>query len=126
MSHDHSDHVKGVGVLSRKYKIPVWMNRGTSEAARANLGNIHRLEHFETGRIFSVGKFKIHPFSVPHDCADPVGFRISMGTWRLGIATDSGHYHRAGNHRSDWRSRSWSWKVITIRSCSETALIRGS
>jgi phosphoribosyl 1,2-cyclic phosphodiesterase len=90
VSHGHSDHTKGVGVLSRKYKIPVWMNRGTIETASANLGKIHRVEHFDTGRIFSVGKFKIHPFSVPHDCADPVGFRISMGSCRLGIATDLG------------------------------------
>jgi phosphoribosyl 1,2-cyclic phosphodiesterase len=90
VSHGHSDHVKGVGVLSRKYKIPVWMNRGTLQTVQANLGKIHHMEFFETGRIFALGKFKIHPFSVPHDCTDPVGFRISMGSQRLGIATDLG------------------------------------
>jgi len=90
VSHGHSDHIKGVGVLSRKYKIPVWMNRGTWKAAEQSLGPLHCLEFFETGRIFQLGAFRIHPFSVPHDCADPVGFRISMGNCRLGIATDLG------------------------------------
>jgi len=90
ISHAHSDHTKGVGVLSRKYKIPVWINRATWEAAKHGIGRIHHLEFFETGRIFQLGGFRIHPFSVPHDCADPVGFRISMGTCRLGIATDLG------------------------------------
>ena len=90
VSHAHSDHIKGVGVLSRKYKIPVWMNRGTWEAAQQAVGKVHRLEFFETGRIFQVLRLRVHPFSVPHDCADPVGFRISYGTCRLGIATDLG------------------------------------
>jgi phosphoribosyl 1,2-cyclic phosphodiesterase len=90
VSHGHSDHVKGVGVLSRKYKLPVWMNRGTWSVAERALGKVHSLEFFDTGRIFRVANLRIHPFSVPHDCADPVGFRITSGTRRLGIATDLG------------------------------------
>ncbi len=90
VSHGHSDHVKGVGVLSRKLKLPVWMNLGTWEETQGSLGKIHALEMFETGRIFEVAGFRIHPFSVPHDSADPVGFRISCGCARLGIATDLG------------------------------------
>lgn len=90
VSHGHTDHVKGVGVLSRKYKIPVWMNQGTWEVAESQTGSVHCLEIFETGRIFETAGFKVHPFSVPHDCADPVGFRISRGSCRVGIATDLG------------------------------------
>ncbi len=90
VSHGHSDHVKGVGVLSRKFKLPVLMNRGTLSVTQNALGKIHTLQTFETGRIFQFAGFRIHPFSVPHDCADPVGFRISVGTARLGIATDLG------------------------------------
>jgi len=90
VTHGHSDHVKGVGVLSRKYKLPVWMNRGTWQVVKNSVGNIHKLEFFETGQIFECAGFRIHPFSVPHDCADPVGFRISRGSARLGIATDLG------------------------------------
>lgn len=90
VSHGHSDHVKGVGVLSRKYKIPVFMNRGTWNAVEGSVGQVHRIEFFQTGKSFEFCGFRIHPFSVPHDCADPVGFRISRGTARLGIATDLG------------------------------------
>ncbi len=90
VSHGHSDHVKGVGVLSRKYKLPLYMNSGTWEEIQHYVGRIHSLELFETGRAFQVACFKVHPFSVPHDSAEPVGFRISAGPARLGIATDLG------------------------------------
>lgn len=90
VSHAHSDHIKGVGVLSRKFDIPVFLNRGTMSRAHSALGKISRVEIFETGRSFELGCFKIHPFSVPHDCAEPVGFRISTGVTRIGIATDLG------------------------------------
>ncbi len=90
VSHGHSDHIKGVGVLSRKFKLPVWMNRGTWEAVAGQVGKVHELKIFETGRVFVVADFRVHPFSVPHDCADPVGFRISIGTAGVGIATDLG------------------------------------
>ncbi|MGC9028862.1 MAG: MBL fold metallo-hydrolase [Desulfomonilaceae bacterium] len=90
VSHGHSDHVKGVGVLSRKYKLPLYMNNGTWEEINRYIGQIHSLELFETGRAFQVACFKVHPFAVPHDSAEPVGFRISVGAARLGIATDLG------------------------------------
>ncbi|MDQ7781490.1 MAG: MBL fold metallo-hydrolase [Desulfomonilaceae bacterium] len=90
VSHEHSDHVKGVGVLSRKFKLPVYANLKTWNAVEQTLGEVHRVEIFETGKIFEIGGFRIHPFSVPHDCADPVGFRISCGTAKIGIATDLG------------------------------------
>ncbi len=90
ISHGHSDHVKGVGVLSRRYRIPVLANRGTWDTIEAGMGRVHSLEFFQTGRAFEFAGFRIHPFSVPHDCSDPVGFRISRGTARLGIATDLG------------------------------------
>jgi phosphoribosyl 1,2-cyclic phosphodiesterase len=90
VSHAHSDHVKGVGVLSRKFKLPVWMNQGTWSVVEESLGKLHKIEFFRTGGIFDVAGLRIHAFSVPHDCADPVGFRISNGTCRMAIATDLG------------------------------------
>lgn len=90
VSHAHSDHIKGVGVLSRKFNIPVYMNKGTWNAANGALGKISRVELFETGKTFGLGCFRIHPFSVPHDCAEPVAFRITCGSTRIGIATDLG------------------------------------
>ena len=90
VSHAHSDHVKGVGVLSRKFKLPVFINQKTLDVAANALGKLHRTEVFRTGSLFETAGIKIHPFSVPHDCADPVGFRLSKGTVRVGIATDLG------------------------------------
>ncbi len=90
VSHAHLDHIKGVGVLARKFKLPVYINKATWKAAQSRLGKIDTLEFFETGRIFRIGEFRIHPFSVPHDCVDPVGFRITRGTERLAVATDLG------------------------------------
>jgi phosphoribosyl 1,2-cyclic phosphodiesterase len=90
VSHAHIDHVKGVGVLSRKFKLPVFINEKTFNAAEKTLGKLCRRESFQTGRAFEFSGFKIHPFSVPHDCADPVGFRISNGSASVGVATDLG------------------------------------
>ncbi len=90
VSHAHSDHVKGVGVLSRKFRIPVWMNQGTRSAIGDSLGKIDPGETFETGKSFLVAGFRIHPFAVPHDCKDPVGFRITRDAAGIGIATDLG------------------------------------
>lgn len=104
VSHGHSDHVKGVGVLSRRFKVPVYMNERTWRSTCNALGELHELRTFKTGRIFDIDGFKIHPFSVPHDCADPVGFRISRGKASVGIATDLGagtglvERHLAGVH----------------------------
>jgi phosphoribosyl 1,2-cyclic phosphodiesterase len=66
------------------------MNKGTWRVVERFVGKVHRLEIFETGRVFECAGFRIHPFSVPHDCADPVGFRISRGSSAVGIATDLG------------------------------------
>jgi phosphoribosyl 1,2-cyclic phosphodiesterase len=90
VTHAHQDHIKGVGVLSKKFKIPVHVNEGTFKAGKAILEKSFSVEFFQTGRLFEIGGFLIHPFSVPHDCADPVGFRITKGVERLGIATDLG------------------------------------
>jgi len=90
ISHGHSDHVKGAGIMSRRYKLPLWTNRKTWEVIQGSVGAVHEVRFFETGRSFELAGFTIHPFSVPHDCADPVGFRISRGATTLGMATDLG------------------------------------
>ena len=90
VSHAHTDHIRGVGVLSRKFKLPVFINGKTLQVAKNTLGKLHQIETFNTGRAFDYAGFTIHPFSVPHDCADPVGFRISNGTGKVGLATDLG------------------------------------
>jgi phosphoribosyl 1,2-cyclic phosphodiesterase len=88
VTHDHSDHVRGVRVLARRLSIPVYGTRGTLEGA--GLVDMAPVKHIDSGREFTEAGFKIHPFSLPHDAADPVGYVVSWEGVRIGIATDLG------------------------------------
>ena len=90
VSHEHSDHVRGVGVLARRFKLPAYMTQGTATAAAGQLGRIDQLHHFDIGHTFSVGDLAIHPFAVSHDATDPAGFTIARDGRKIGIATDLG------------------------------------
>jgi phosphoribosyl 1,2-cyclic phosphodiesterase len=85
VSHEHGDHVQGIRVLQKNHGIPVYANSGTAEAIGTPQG-----ARFTTGSAFSIGDFTIHPFPVPHDASDPVGFVFMAGERRVGIATDIG------------------------------------
>jgi phosphoribosyl 1,2-cyclic phosphodiesterase len=88
VTHDHSDHVRGVRVLARRLSIPVYATRGTLEAA--GLPDTTSVKHVYSGKEFTEAGFNIHPFSLPHDAVDPVGYVISREGVRIGIATDLG------------------------------------
>jgi phosphoribosyl 1,2-cyclic phosphodiesterase len=86
VSHEHGDHIAGIRVLQKTHGIPVYANGGTLEAIGGGINGAR----FITGAPFSIGDFSIHPFPVPHDAADPVGFIFSAGNRTVGIATDVG------------------------------------
>lgn len=90
ISHDHTDHVQGAGVMSRRYKVPVYMNPKTYVAAENRIGKLYELKVFECGESFMIGSLKIHPFSISHDAADPSGFTVETEKKKIGIATDLG------------------------------------
>jgi len=90
VSHEHSDHIQGVGVLSRRYKLPVYINSKTQKAAVSQLGNIHDFKKFECGSMFTINDLSIHPFSISHDALDPCGFTVNQNGTKIGIATDLG------------------------------------
>jgi phosphoribosyl 1,2-cyclic phosphodiesterase len=90
VSHEHSDHIQGVGVLSRRYKLPVYMSSKTHKAAASQLGNLYDFNAIECGATFTINALFIHPFSISHDAADPCGFTISQNGTKIGIATDLG------------------------------------
>ena len=98
ITHEHNDHVAGVGVLSRKYGLPVYANAGTRAAADRSLGKLHSFVPFETGASFTFHSFTIHPFAISHDTTDPVGFTIDDGRCAFGYCTDTGMASRLIHH----------------------------
>jgi phosphoribosyl 1,2-cyclic phosphodiesterase len=90
VSHEHSDHIQGVGPLSRRYELPVYINELTLAAAKQQVGDLSQARTFRRGLSFSIGDLCLHPFSVSHDASDAVGFTILSTTVKMGIATDLG------------------------------------
>ena len=88
VTHEHSDHISGVGVLARKHRIPVWATRGTLTADR--LGETVETRSFCTHSGFAIGDVMVQPFPVPHDAREPSQFVFSNGAVRLGLMTDTG------------------------------------
>ena len=94
VTHEHLDHIKGLSVISKKYHIPVYINEETFN----NLGidtSIIDKKYFVNNENFSIKDLLIHPFSIPHDAANPCGFSISNGTNKISIATDIGHMNNS-------------------------------
>jgi phosphoribosyl 1,2-cyclic phosphodiesterase len=90
VSHEHSDHVRGVGVMARRYHLPVYINQATAAAAAGQLGRIDHICYFDIGRTFTIGQLVVHPFAICHDAADPAGFTVAQNGRKIGIATDLG------------------------------------
>lgn len=90
VTHEHSDHIRGAGVLSRRYKIPVYITAKTARAIDSRLGKPHETVYFDIGSKFSVGELNVHPFSTSHDACDPAGFTVERGGRKVGVATDLG------------------------------------
>ena len=90
VTHEHDDHIKGIGVLARRLNLPVYANVATHRAAEHRVGTLPVRREFETGEPFVLDGLQVHPFSVSHDTADPVGFVVSDGENSLGYCTDTG------------------------------------
>lgn len=91
ISHDHSDHVGAAGTFHRMTKAPLFLSRGTADAAHVALGKVKAREVFEAGDTVTVGHVKVHTIPTPHDAADPVAFIVDDGRTRVGVLTDLGH-----------------------------------
>lgn len=88
VTHEHHDHVAGVGVANRKFKMPVWMTAGSWQAAK--VGEVSGLELFNSHEKFSIGDLEVNPFPVPHDAREPSQFTFSDGRHTIGLLTDVG------------------------------------
>lgn len=90
VTHEHSDHINGVGRLSRKYQIPVWMTAGTWLQCRDT--DFYETHFIDSHQDFSIDGLNLHPFPVPHDAREPCQFVFSDGKSRLALATDLGSF----------------------------------
>ncbi len=90
VSHEHNDHLHGVGVLARRYGLPVYMSAETQAEAAPRLGCIQTVENFSCGTDFKINDIAIHPFSTSHDACDPAGFTLQINGHKIGVATDLG------------------------------------
>jgi phosphoribosyl 1,2-cyclic phosphodiesterase len=79
LTHEHNDHSAGIRGLSKFGNLPIFANQDTVQAIQAKLPRRPNWKIFETGAPFSFRSFKVHPFSVPHDAYDPVGFYFEWG-----------------------------------------------
>ena len=97
LTHEHSDHTRGLGVLCKTRPLPVYANRLTAEAVTTDPEEKDRVRIswrlFSTGGSFEVGDLLVESFSVPHDAYDPVGYvvRHPASGISIGVLTDLGH-----------------------------------
>jgi len=98
ISHEHSDHVGGAGVICRKFKIPLFITEKTYEAVKYRLGKIPGgVRFFENGKQFPVGDIEVTPFSSSHDVVDGSNFTFQKegdSDRKLAVATDLGFSSR--------------------------------
>ena len=93
VTHEHSDHVRGLGTLAKKFDIPIYANQETWDAMPevAQKVQLENQNFFKPNEKFDIGDLKILPFSIPHDAANPCGFNLFCGNQKISIATDLGH-----------------------------------
>ncbi len=103
ITHEHSDHIGCARQFAQRYRIPVWMSRGTYEALGSP--DFDGLLHIATdGQPIDLGELQVTPFTVPHDAREPLQLTCTDGNAKLGVLTDLGHAtahvltHLAGCH----------------------------
>ncbi len=97
ITHEHSDHISGLGVISRKYNIPIYGTPETIQAIKSykNLGHIDNdlFVEIQPDTHIIINSLDIKPFSISHDAANPVAYRIEDEKSKVAVATDMGTYN---------------------------------
>ena len=89
VTHEHQDHIRGVGAVARRYGLPVWLTHGTRRSGR--LGEVADTRLLPPDhKPFRIGDIQISPYPVPHDAREPVQFVFQCKGSRLGVLTDAG------------------------------------
>ncbi len=93
ITHEHSDHIKGVGVLARRYQLPIYANSKTWEQLERQLGQIAEDQRLimEVGETVEFGNIKVESYGLSHDAAEPMGFCFYEGEAKVSLTTDLGY-----------------------------------
>jgi phosphoribosyl 1,2-cyclic phosphodiesterase len=96
ITHEHSDHISGLGVLLRKYQIPIYTTYETANSIRQikSLGEMPEeiFHYIKPNEAFQINDIYVEPFSTSHDAANPVGYTMQSEGHKIGFATDLGKY----------------------------------
>ncbi len=90
VSHEHNDHLRGVGPLARRFDLPVYITERTYRVAEESLGPLSELVCIDPDTPFEIGALWFSPFLISHDAVEPLGFSLTDGRMKVGIATDLG------------------------------------
>ncbi|EYE87411.1 beta-lactamase [Fervidicella metallireducens AeB] len=93
ITHEHDDHIKSAGILSRRFNIPIYANTNTWEAMINSIGEIkeENIKVYNNYDAFEIGDITVIPYPIPHDAASPCGYSFIKGNKKISIATDIGH-----------------------------------
>jgi phosphoribosyl 1,2-cyclic phosphodiesterase len=122
VTHEHSDHIKGVGILARRTGAAVYANERTWAAMERQLGQVPLAQRraFDGEQDFYVGDIAVQPYQLPHDAADPVGYCLYAGGKKVAIATDLGHVSRRIADRLSGAD------VLLLESNHDVAMLEGN
>lgn len=121
ITHEHQDHIRGIGVMSRRHGMPVFINPDTLAGATPHVGEVPSAHIFSTGDKLAVGDLTIQTYPVLHDAADPVGLSVYNGSKRIGIALDMGRPTTLVKQRlqgSDGLILEFNHDIEMLRQCS--------
>lgn len=92
VTHEHIDHVKGVGVMSRRYDLPIYANANTWSGMEKRIGKIkeHNIKVFSTEDYLDIKDLEINPIHIFHDANEPVGYILRNGGVKISVMTDTG------------------------------------
>jgi len=89
ISHEHSDHIRGLSSLSRKYNLPVYVSEGTLRSGEFYIDK-HLIRHFDDTDAVPFGDLYVRAFGKHHDAADPYSFTVTRRHVVVGVFTDIG------------------------------------
>lgn len=93
VTHEHSDHIKGLGIIARKYNLPIYANAKTWKAMENSIGSISLDQkfHFNMEEIKTFGDIDVESFGVSHDAAEPMFFTFRQNGKKVALVTDLGY-----------------------------------